>query len=93
MKFFIFILTWKKCSLGRFHLSVIKFPGKFAERHGGKETLAPHPPTPPRGKELSCKFPHPQREQVGRIVGRDPFGNIYYELPAQPELGKRKPTR
>merc|ERR1712059_164411 len=26
-------------------------------------------------------------------IGRDPFGNTYYELPAQPQLGKRRPTR
>merc|ERR1712107_463102 len=25
--------------------------------------------------------------------GKDPFGNSYYELPAQPHLGKRMPTR
>jgi len=34
-----------------------------------------------------------QREQVGTIIGRDPYGNTYYELPAQPQLGKRRPTR
>lgn len=33
------------------------------------------------------------REKVGNIVGRDPYGNMYYELPAQPQLGKRRPTR
>ena len=26
-------------------------------------------------------------------MGQDPFGNTYYEIPAQPELGKRKPSR
>merc|ERR1719343_394467 len=34
-----------------------------------------------------------RREQVGTVMGRDPYGNTYYELPAQPELGKRRPTR
>eukprot|EP00088_Acartia_fossae_P003616 TRINITY_DN11533_c0_g1_i2.p1 TRINITY_DN11533_c0_g1~~TRINITY_DN11533_c0_g1_i2.p1 ORF type:complete len:184 (+),score=37.50 TRINITY_DN11533_c0_g1_i2:45-596(+) len=34
-----------------------------------------------------------KRQKVGNLVGRDPFGNVYYELPAQPELGKRRPTR
>jgi len=34
-----------------------------------------------------------KREKVGNLIGRDPFGNSYYELPAQPELGKRRPTR
>ena len=24
---------------------------------------------------------------------QDPYGNSYYELPAQPQLGKRRPTR
>ena len=27
------------------------------------------------------------------LVLQDPYGNSYYELPAQPQLGKRRPTR
>ena len=34
-----------------------------------------------------------QRQKVGNVMGQDPYGNTYYELPAQPELGKRRPTR
>jgi len=34
-----------------------------------------------------------KREKIGEIVGRDPYGNTYYQLPAQPQLGKRRPTR
>ena len=34
-----------------------------------------------------------QRQQVGNVMGKDPYGNTYYELPAQPQLGKRRPTR
>ena len=34
-----------------------------------------------------------QREKVGTVMGQDPYGNTYYELPAQPQLGKRRPTR
>ena len=34
-----------------------------------------------------------KRQQQGNLVGKDPFGNRYYELPAEPQLGKRKPTR
>ena len=26
-----------------------------------------------------------KREKVGTLVGKDPFGNSYYELPAQPQ--------
>ena len=34
-----------------------------------------------------------QRQKVGDVMGQDPYGNTYYELPAQPQLGKRRPTR
>ncbi|XP_023341361.1 NADH dehydrogenase [ubiquinone] 1 alpha subcomplex assembly factor 2 [Eurytemora carolleeae] len=44
-------------------------------------------------KHLMDSFKVGKREKVGTIIGRDPYGNIYYELPAQPQLGKRRPTR
>ena len=34
-----------------------------------------------------------KRVQVGTVIGQDPYGNTYYEIPAQPQLGKRRPTR
>jgi len=42
---------------------------------------------------LKNSFKVGQRQKVGDMVGTDPFGNRYYELPAQPQLGKRRPTR
>ena len=27
------------------------------------------------------------------MIIQDPYGNSYYELPAQPQLGKRRPSR
>ena len=27
-----------------------------------------------------------KREKVGTLMGKDPFGNSYYELPAQPQV-------
>ena len=27
------------------------------------------------------------------VITQDPYGNSYYELPAQPQLGKRRPSR
>eukprot|EP00088_Acartia_fossae_P043939 TRINITY_DN4651_c0_g1_i1.p1 TRINITY_DN4651_c0_g1~~TRINITY_DN4651_c0_g1_i1.p1 ORF type:complete len:185 (+),score=46.09 TRINITY_DN4651_c0_g1_i1:45-599(+) len=44
-------------------------------------------------KSFLDSFKIAKREKVGEIIGRDPYGNIYYELPAQPQLGKRRPTR
>merc|ERR1711915_875966 len=34
-----------------------------------------------------------KRQKIGNLVGKDPYGNSYYELPAQPQLGKRRPSR
>ena len=34
-----------------------------------------------------------KRQAVGNLMGKDPYGNSYYELPAQPQLGKRRPSR
>jgi len=34
-----------------------------------------------------------KRPNQGTLVGSDPYGNQYFELPAQPQLGKRKPSR
>jgi len=44
-------------------------------------------------KQFWNSFKVGKRQKVGNVMGRDPYGNIYYELPAQPELGKRRPTR
>merc|ERR1719151_57190 len=44
-------------------------------------------------KNLMDSFKVGRRETVGTLMGKDPFGNSYYELPAQPQLGKRMPTR
>ncbi len=32
-------------------------------------------------------------EGSGTLIGKDPFGNRYYELPADPSRGKRRPQR
>ena len=32
-------------------------------------------------------------KSVNCLPCQDPYGNSYYELPAQPQLGKRRPTR
>ena len=34
-----------------------------------------------------------KRQTIGQLMGKDPYGNSYYELPAQPQLGKRRPSR
>ena len=59
-------------------------------------------------KHFMESFKVGRRQQVGNMMGRvrhyyfydsykkmvkDPYGNSYYELPAQPQLGKRRPTR
>jgi len=44
-------------------------------------------------KHFKDSFKVAKREKIGEIVGRDPYGNTYYEIPAQPQLGKRRPTR
>merc|ERR1712037_778382 len=31
--------------------------------------------------------------EEGPMVGRDPFGNTFYEVPADPSRGKRRPRR
>lgn len=33
------------------------------------------------------------RQYKGNYVGEDYFGNKYYEIPANPSIGKRKPSR
>ena len=33
-----------------------------------------------------CYFQVGRRETVGTLMGKDPFGNSYYELPAQPQV-------
>lgn len=33
------------------------------------------------------------RQMRGTLIGTDYFGNKYYEIPANPQLGKRKPSR
>ena len=33
------------------------------------------------------------RERDLTLHPQDPYGNSYYELPAQPQLGKRRPSR
>ncbi|KAG6458152.1 NADH dehydrogenase [ubiquinone] 1 alpha subcomplex assembly factor 2 [Manduca sexta] len=33
------------------------------------------------------------RQIKGNNIGKDYIGNVYYEIPADPSLGKRKPTR
>ncbi|XP_031640958.1 NADH dehydrogenase [ubiquinone] 1 alpha subcomplex assembly factor 2 [Contarinia nasturtii] len=33
------------------------------------------------------------RQQIGSLMGEDYFGNKYYEIPARPEIGKRRPER
>lgn len=35
----------------------------------------------------------PSQRVSGKLVGEDYYGNKFYEKPAQPELGKRKPER
>lgn len=37
-------------------------------------------------------FSRPKRD-TGVEVGKDPFGNTYYEIPADPSRGKRRPVR
>jgi len=44
-------------------------------------------------KHFLDSFKTLKRKQVGDMKGTDPYGNIYYEIPAQPQLGKRRPTR
>ena len=60
-------------------------------------------------KHFMESFKVGKRQQVGNMMGKvrhflsdqisrllqfqDPYGNSYYELPAQPQLGKRRPTR
>ena len=60
-------------------------------------------------KHFMESFKVGKRQQLGSIMGKvslflfnqvrrlmqfqDPYGNSYYELPAQPQLGKRRPTR
>lgn len=33
------------------------------------------------------------RQINGNLMGEDYFGNKYYEIPADPAIGKRKPSR
>lgn len=33
------------------------------------------------------------RQRTGTYMGEDYFGNKYYEIPAQPQIGKRRPER
>lgn len=33
------------------------------------------------------------RQRTGNLMGEDYFGNKYFEIPAQPQIGKRKPER
>lgn len=33
------------------------------------------------------------RQRTGNLIGEDYFGNKYYEIPANPQIGKRKPQR
>lgn len=33
------------------------------------------------------------RQRIGNFMGEDYFGNKYYEIPAQPQVGKRRPER
>lgn len=33
------------------------------------------------------------RQIRGNLMGEDYFGNKYYEIPANPSIGKRKPSR
>lgn len=33
------------------------------------------------------------RQITGNFMGEDYFGNKYYEIPADPSVGKRKPSR
>ena len=35
---------------------------------------------------ISGYFQVGRRETVGTLMGKDPFGNSYYELPAQPQV-------
>jgi len=44
-------------------------------------------------KHFKESFKVGKRQKVGTVMGKDPYGNHYYELPAQPQLGKRRPTR
>ena len=60
-------------------------------------------------KHFMESFKVGKRQQLGSIMGKvslflfnqvrrlmqfqDPYGKSYYELPAQPQLGKRRPTR
>lgn len=32
-------------------------------------------------------------KREGNLIGRDYFGNKYFEKPARPEIGKRRPER
>ena len=34
-----------------------------------------------------------KREKVGTLMGKDPFGNSYYELPAQPQVENQSNMR
>ena len=40
----------------------------------------------------NCYFQVGRREKVGTLMGKDPFGNSYYELPAQPQV-QIQPTK
>lgn len=33
------------------------------------------------------------RQQTGNLMGEDYFGNKYYEIPAKPQIGKRRAER
>lgn len=33
------------------------------------------------------------RQRTGTLMGEDYFGNKYFEIPAQPQIGKRRPER
>lgn len=33
------------------------------------------------------------RQRIGNFMGEDYFGNKYYEIPAQPQVGKRRAER
>lgn len=56
-------------------------------------------PTKSRGmiqyvfKHFWNSFKVGKRQTIGQLMGKDPYGNSYYELPAQPQLGKRRPSR
>ena len=44
-------------------------------------------------KHFMESFKVGKRQKIGNLIGKDPYGNSYYELPAEPQLGKRRPTR